>query len=261
MNIAFENDSRPLILVTNDDGIEARGIAALCNALRGLGRIIVVAPDGPRSGHACSFTCTRPLELRLLSDDGDVARLTVSGTPVDCVKLAFHRIFPKRRPDLLVSGINHGANSSICVVYSGTMGAAIEGCIVGVPAIGFSLCDHRPDADFTTATAYVRRIAQQVLTHGLERGICLNVNIPSGGSIQGVRVARQADGYWTREFDHIEDQPDCEVYRVTGEYANREPEAADTDEYLLARGYVTVVPTQVDLTAHRRLESVRFLEQ
>jgi 5'-nucleotidase len=261
MNIAFENDPRPLILVTNDDGIDARGIAALANALRGLGRIVVVAPDGPRSGHACSFTCTRPLEFRPVSDDGDIARFTVSGTPVDRVKLAMHRVFARRRPDLLVSGINHGANSSICVVYSGTMGAAIEGCIVGVPAIGFSLCDHRPDADFTTATAYVRQIASRVLARGLERGCCLNVNIPSGGSIRGVRVARQADGFWTREFENIELHDDCEVYRVTGEYSNREPEAADTDEYLLAQGYITIVPTQVDLTAYRHLPEVKFLEQ
>jgi 5'-nucleotidase len=261
MNIAFETEQRPLILVTNDDGINARGIAALVNSLRGLGRIIVVAPDGPRSGHACSFTCTRPLELRQLGDDGHVAQFTVSGTPVDCVKLAMHRIFPHRRPDLLVSGINHGANSSICVVYSGTMGATIEGCIVGVPSIGFSLCDHRPDADFTHANPYVRSIAQQVLSHGLDRGMCLNVNIPSGPGLKGVRVARQADGFWTREFQHIEDQPDCEVYRVTGEYSNREPEAADTDEYLLAQGYITVVPTQVDLTAHSHLQAVKFLEK
>jgi 5'-nucleotidase len=250
-----------LILVTNDDGIDARGISALTNSLRGLGRIIVVAPDGPRSGHACSFTCTRPLELRPLSDDGDIARFTVSGTPVDCVKLAMHRFFPRRRPDLLVSGINHGANSSICVVYSGTMGAAIEGCIVGVPAIGFSLCDHRADADFTTATPYVRRIAQQVLVNGMERGICLNVNIPSGDSIKGIRACRQANGFWTREFEHIEDHEDCEVYRVTGEYSNREPEAADTDEYLLAKGYITVVPTQVDLTSHNRIQGIKYLER
>jgi 5'-nucleotidase len=261
MEITIQSDPRPLILVTNDDGVGARGIHALTEALRGLGRIIVVAPDAPRSGHACSFTCTRPLVLQPVSDDGDVTIFSVSGTPVDCVKLAMHRIFPQRRPNLVVSGINHGANSSICVVYSGTMGATIEGCIVGVPSIGFSLCDHRADADFSTAVGYVRSIAAQVLERGLERGICLNVNIPAGSELRGIRVARQADGFWTREFQLLDQTPDSETYQVTGEYSNREPDAADTDEYLLSRGYVTVVPTHIDLTAHDKLQAVKFLEQ
>lgn len=256
----FAEEKRPLVLVTNDDGVDAKGIHCLTESLRGLGRVIVVAPDAPRSGHACSFTCTCPVVLQPVSDDGDVTVFKVSGTPVDCVKLAMHRLFRTRKPDLLVSGINHGANSSICVVYSGTMGAVIEGCIVGVPSIGFSLCDHQADADFVPAVRYAREIAGKVLLHGMDRGICLNVNIPRTSDIKGVRVCRQADGYWYKEFELLCEEVDKETYRVTGEYCNREPKADDTDEYYLSQGYISVVPTQIDLTAYHRIDATKYLE-
>lgn len=256
----FAEEKRPLILVTNDDGIEAKGIHSLVKALRGLGRVVVVAPDAPRSGHGCSFTCACPVVLQPVSDDGEVAVFKVSGTPVDCVKLAMHRLFSIRKPDLLVSGINHGANSSVCVVYSGTMGAVLEGCIVGIPSVGFSLCDHRADADFAPAVSYAREIVGKVLRHGMHRGVCLNINIPMTGHIKGVRVCRQADGYWRKEFELLREEVDKETFRVTGEYCNREPQADDTDEYYLSQGYISVVPTQVDLTAYHRIAAAKYLE-
>lgn len=253
----FASDPRPLILVTNDDGIHAPGIHHLMECLKGIGRIVVVAPDSPRSGHGCSFTCTCPVVLTPVSDDGETTIYTTSGTPVDCVKLALHRLFVHRRPDLIVSGINHGANSSVCVIYSGTMGAAIEGCIVGIPSIGFSLCDCSPEADFSHTTPVVRDLVHKVLKHGLMQGTCLNVNIPTG-TLRGVKVCRQADGFWQKEFRRLSsDEGAKETFQVTGEYFNREPDATDTDEYALAAGYVSVVPTRIDFTDHRHIETLR----
>lgn len=257
---SFEAEKRPVILVTNDDGVAARGIRCLVAALCGLGRIVVVAPDAPRSGHSCSFTATGPVVLRRVSDDGDVAVFSLSGTPVDCVKLAMHRFFARRRPDLVVSGINHGANSSVCVVYSGTMGAVIEGCIVGVPSIGFSLCDHREEADFGEAARIARRVTETVLRRGMARGTCLNVNIPAVAAVRGIRVCRQSDGCWIKEFVLLNEDDDGATYRVTGEYRNREPAATDTDEHFLARGYATIVPTRFDLTAYGQLADAKHLE-
>ena len=253
---------RPVILITNDDGYQAGGINALVESLRGLGRIIVCAPDSPRSGFSASFTCTQPVLFQRLSDDGEVAVYACSGTPVDCVKLALHRLFSQRKPDLLVSGINHGGNDSICVMYSGTMGAAMEGCVVGVPSVGFSLLDHRPTADFSAATRYTYGIVKAMLTHSLPQGIMLNVNIPAGPDLKGARVCRQAAGRWEEEFHYLEgDENQGEArFQVTGVYVNLEPEATDTDRYWLERDYVSIVPQQVDYTAHSQLDAVRFLE-
>ena len=262
---------RPLILVANDDGYDAPGIRHLTRALTGLGRIVVVAPDAPRSGAACSFTAHSDVTLRRLEGpaygDGlgerdltdDVTVYACSGTPMDCVKVALHHLFVRRRPDLIVSGINHGGNDSICVVYSGTMGAVLEGAIVGIPAVGFSLLEYNWNADFTAAERVARRIAERVLAEGLPRGTVLNVNIPYRQALRGIRVCRQADGYWHREYEDLKVSDDECLFRVAGQYANREPEATDTDEHYLAQGYVTVVPTQVDLTAHARLAQCRDL--
>lgn len=253
---------RPVILVTNDDGYQAAGINRLVESLRGLGRIIVCAPNSPRSGFSASFTCTRPVTLQRLSDDGEVAIYSCSGTPVDCVKLALHRFFCQRRPDLIVSGINHGGNDSICVMYSGTMGAVLEGCVVGVPSIGFSLLDHCPTADFSHAVAYTRQITAAVLAHPMPQGVVLNVNIPAVAEIKGVRVCRQAQGEWIKEFHHREgdEQEGVATFQVTGEYRNLEPEATDTDRYWLEHDYVSVVPTHVDYTCHKGFDYARVLE-
>lgn len=258
-----EPQDRKVILITNDDGYQAGGIQSLVDSLRGLGRIVVCAPDSPRSGFSASFTCTRPITLKRLSDDGDVAWYACSGTPVDCVKLALHRFFSEKAPDLIVSGINHGGNDSICIMYSGTMGAVLEGCVVGVPAVGFSLLDHRRDADFSFAQVYTRQIVHAVLEHPMPYGVGLNVNIPSSDQLQGVKVCRQADGYWHREFHYIQgdENEDEATFQVTGEYACREPESLEVDRYWLERNYVTAVPVGVDYTHHTHLSTFQYLEQ
>ena len=253
---------RPVILVTNDDGYLAGGISALVKSLRGMGRIIVCAPDSPRSGFGASFTCTCPVTLRRVSDDGEVAVYACSGTPVDCVKLALHRLFSERHPDLLVSGINHGGNDSICVMYSGTMGAAMEGCVVGIPSVGLSLLDHRPTADFIEAVSVACGIIGKMLDHRLPDGVLLNVNIPAGSDVKGVRICRQAIGKWEEEFHYIEgdENEDQASFQVTGVYVNQEPDATDTDRYWLERNYASVVPQHVDYTAHRYLDDFAYLE-
>lgn len=254
---------KPVILVTNDDGYAAGGINALVESLRGLARIVVCAPDSPRSGFSSSFTCTRPISLRLISDDGDVSVYACSGTPVDCVKLAIHRFFSERRPDLLLSGVNHGGNDSICVMYSGTMGAVLEGCAIGLPSVGFSLLNHNPAADFSSYQTFFRSFVQKVLNHPMPKGVVLNVNIPDVHEIRGVRVCRQAEGFWEREFHYIEGDENQQgsIFQVTGVYVNSEPDATDTDRYWLDQGVVSVVPTTVDQTSHHHLGSFEYLKQ
>ena len=261
------NDDRPTILITNDDGFQAQGIAHLVSSLRGLARIVVCAPDSPRSGFSASFTCTRPVTLRRISHDDDVIVYACSGTPVDCVKLALHRFFSQKEPDLIASGINHGGNDSICIMYSGTMGAVLEGCVVGIPAIGFSLLDHRHDADFTPATSFIRSITESVLAMCLRKewphATGLNINIPAVTELKGVRVCRQAEGFWWKEFHYISGNEDADeaVFQVTGEYANREPGSTDTDRYWLEHDYISVVPVGVDYTKHAEVSAFSSLNR
>lgn len=255
-------DERKTILVTNDDGYQAPGINRLVDSLRGLGRIIVVAPDSVRSGFSASFTYQRPVSLTRISDDGEVVVYACSGTPVDCVKLGLHRFFEDKKPDLIVSGINHGGNDSICIMYSGTMGAALEGAVVGVPSVGFSLLDFRKEADFSDAALYTRSISASILENGMPRGVALNVNIPAEMPLKGMRVCRQADGFWQKEFLYLdgEENGGTANFQVVGEYVNREPEATDTDRYWLEQGYVSVVPVSPDYTSHCHMEALRYLE-
>lgn len=257
------DEDRPVILVTNDDGYEAGGIKALIQSLRGLGRIIVCAPDSPRSGYSASFTCVRPINLFLVSDDGEVAIYSCNGTPVDCVKIALHRFFHKRQPDLILSGINHGGNDSVCVMYSGTMGAVLEGCAVGISSIGFSLLNLSPTADFTHVMPITRSISEKVLANPMPRGVVLNVNIPDVAELKGIRICRQSDGYWENEYHYLEgnEQTDMAWFQVTGNYVNNEPEATDTDRYWLDHDYVSVVPTTVDQTAYKHFDCFGYLEK
>lgn len=257
------SEGQKVILVTNDDGYQAKGINELIESLRGLGRIIVCAPDSPRSGFSASFTCTRPVTLERLSDDGEVAIYACSGTPVDCVKLALHRMFDERKPDLIVSGINHGGNDSICVMYSGTMGAVLEGCVVGIPAVGYSILDHCQSPDFSAAVEYTRSITKSLLDNPMPHGVVLNVNIPASLNIKGARVCRQAEGKWEKEFHYREGDENTGVaeFQVTGEYVNLEPDATDTDRYWLEHDYVSIVPTHVDYTNHSKIEYFRYLER
>lgn len=270
IDVPTGGERRPVILVTNDDGWQAGGIRSLVESLRGLATIVVCAPDSPRSGFSASFTCTHPLTLERLHDVGapDEYWYSCSGTPVDCVKLAFHRLFHQQKPDLVVSGINHGSNDSICIMYSGTMGAVLESSVVGVPAIGFSMLDHRREADFTHTRPYVRAIVQKVLgsqtlLDQLRKGVGLNVNIPMIPQINGVRVCRQSDGVWVDEYHYLEgdENEGKAVFQVTGKYVNRETGLTDTDRYWLEHDYISIVPVHADYTHFGSLTTFKALEQ
>lgn len=250
--------AEPIILVTNDDGVTAPGLKALVEAMKPLGKVVVVAPDSPQSGMGHAITIGEPLRLHDVDLFQGIEAYECSGTPVDCVKLAVDKIL-HRKPDLCVSGINHGSNSSINVIYSGTMSAAMEAAIENIPAAGFSLEDFHHHADMSEASKYARQISGQVLAHGLPAGILLNVNIPSAmrGEIKGVRFCRQAVAKWEEEFDERVDPRGKKYYWLTGQFVNND-EGDDTDEWALANGFVSVVPVQYDFTAHQAID---FLHQ
>ena len=247
-----------LILVTNDDGIEAKGLKSLIEMVREFGKVIVVAPEESQSGMSHAITMKYPLRIRTVKNEEGLEIYSCNGTPVDCVKLALHMLLG-RKPDVLVSGINHGTNASVSIVYSGTMAAAIEGAINKVPSIGFSLLDYSADADFEAAGIYVRRIIEKVFMNGIEKGICLNVNIPVGkeNELKGIKVCRQTDGYWQEEFDKRIDPGKREYYWLTGYFNNSEPFADDTDEWALKNKFVSVVPIRVDFTSYSRIEELK----
>lgn len=247
----------PLILVCNDDGITAPGIAATVEVMKKLGKVVVVAPDGPQSGMGHAITINKPLRLERNNQFGDeVESYHCSGTPADCVKLAVDKVM-HRKPDLLVSGVNHGSNSSINVIYSGTMSAAVEGGIEGIQSIGFSLLDFSWDADFTASKIYMEQVAKQVLQNGLPSGTLLNVNIPKGEpeTIKGIKVCRQARAKWVEEFDQREDPYGRNYFWLTGKFINFD-KGEDTDEWALEHHYVSVVPVQFDLTAHHAISTL-----
>lgn len=254
-----------LILLTNDDGYASRGMAAAITVARTFGRVVVVAPETTQSGMSQAITMYNPLYLRRVEHpDAGVELYAFSGTPVDCVKMAFDYLLKERKVDLVISGINHGSNSAVNVLYSGTMGAAIEGSFYGCPSVGLSLDDHAADADFEAAVCYGRQIVGAVLEGGLSGALCLNVNVPRLplGEVRGIRVCRQTRGYWQEEFFRHEDPRGRAYFWLTGEFKNAEPEAEDTDEWALKNGYVAVVPVQVDMTDHGRLgELGRLLRQ
>ena len=252
---------RPLILVVNDDGISATGIRNLIRIMNDFGEVIVVAPDSPQSGKGHAITIEATIRCdKVIVKDGPQTEYSCSGTPVDCVKLAVNQLLD-RKPNLCVSGINHGSNSSINVIYSGTMSAAIEGAIEGIPSIGFSLLDYSYNADFTEAEKYIRKVTKEVLENGLDDGVCLNVNIPKrieGEDIKGLKVCRQADANWVEEFEERTDPKGRKYFWLTGKFVNYD-KGKDTDEWALANHYVSVVPVQFDVTAHSSLSSVNKL--
>lgn len=250
-----------LILVTNDDGYTAKGFRAAIEIARSFGRVVAVAPEHMQSGMSQAITMHSPLFLKKQHEEEGLAIYSFSGTPVDCVKMAFDYLLEKEEVDLVLSGINHGSNAAVNVLYSGTMGAAIEGSFYGCPSIGLSLTSHDPDADFEAATLYGREIVGKVLEEGLTGPLCLNVNFPVAtiDAIQGIRVCRQTNGYWKEEFYHHEDPRGREYFWLTGEFINREPQAEDTDEWALAHNYVAIVPVQVDLTDYRRKSELEAL--
>jgi 5'-nucleotidase len=246
--------SKPLILVSNDDGITANGIRTLVRIMKKLGEVVVVAPDSPQSATSHGITIANTLRLeesQALEDLVGVEAWECSGTPADCVKMAKHHVLRDRRPDLVVSGINHGSNSSISVLYSGTMSAAIEAAIEGLPAIGFSLCDYSHKADFSHIEEYVEHIARQALENGIPPATALNVNFPKKSSkkIAGIKICRQARAKWQEEFDERMDPNQRRYFWLTGKFVNQD-QGEDTDEWALAHNYVSIVPCQFDMTAH-----------
>lgn len=248
--------AKPLILVSNDDGITAPGIRTLVKIAMKVGEVVVVAPDSPQSGmgHAITIGNTLRLDKSIALADLDVEAYECSGTPADCVKLAKHHVLKERKPDLVVSGINHGSNSSISVLYSGTMSAAIEAAIEGLPSIGFSLCDYGHEADFSHTEEHVELIIRQALEHRIPDNTALNVNLPkkSEVAIKGIKVCRQAQARWQEEFDERLDPRNRKYFWMTGSFVNYD-KGEDTDEWALVNNYVSIVPCQFDMTAHHAI--------
>ena len=252
---------KPLILVVNDDGINAPGIRKLISIMNDFGEVVVVAPDGPQSGKGHAITIEDAIRCdKVIMDNGPQTEYACSGTPVDCVKLAVNKLLT-RNPDLCVSGINHGSNSSINVIYSGTMAAAIEGALEGIPSIGFSLLDHSIAANFSEGEEYIRKITKSVLEKGLPEGVCINVNIPKsveGKKLKGIKICRQAKGNWEEEFDQRVDPKGRKYYWLTGKFVNYD-KGEDTDEIALENHYISIVPVQYDITAHSAISKLNDL--
>jgi 5'-nucleotidase len=252
---------KPLILVTNDDGITSPGITVLVETMKELGEVVVIAPDKPQSGvgHAISINST--IRINRTKYHGVDQEYSLSGTPVDCVKMAFSKLMKKRKPDLCVSGINHGSNISINVIYSGTMSAAVEAAVEGIPSIGFSLLDLSIDADFTASKYFAKEISKQVLKHGMPKDTCLNVNIPKlhFSEIKGIKVCRQARANWVEEFDERKDPAGRPYFWLTGKFIDYDKGKSDTDVWAVKNNYVSVVPVLFDLTAYTALSQVEKL--
>jgi 5'-nucleotidase len=249
---------KPLILVTNDDGITAPGIRALVEVVRTIGEVVIIAPDKPQSGMGHAITINSTLRISKSRDYDVLDEYSCTGTPVDCVKIAVNKIL-KRKPDLVVSGINHGSNMSINIIYSGTMSAAVEGAIEGIPSIGFSLCDESINADFTGSKVVVEKLVKNVLQHGLPPQTCLNVNIPplKLEELKGIKVCRQARSNWIEELDERFDPGGRPYYWLTGRFVNYEEGNRETDLWAVENNYVSVVPVQFDMTAHEVIPELR----
>lgn len=249
-------NDRPLILISNDDGYQAKGIQELVRMIGDMGDIIVCAPDGGRSGKSRAFSMSEHLTLKQISKNGNVEVWACSGTPVDCVKMAYSQLCPKK-PDLVLSGINHGDNASTNAHYSGTVGIVIEGAMKCIPSIAFSLCDYSMDADFRPMEGIVRDLVTKVLAEGLPHYVALNVNVPPGNDIRGVRACRMSNGHWRNEVEKFTHPRGYYYYFLVGYYQNDEPQAEDTDAWALANGYAAVTPVTVDITAHEYLEKLK----
>ncbi|MBQ8530057.1 MAG: 5'/3'-nucleotidase SurE [Parabacteroides sp.] len=253
-------NNRPLILITNDDGVDAKGIKELTKCLRDLGDIIVFAPDGARSGMSSAITSNIPIKYKLIKEEEGLKVYSCTGTPVDCVKLAINEVLD-RKPDLLASGINHGGNYAICVQYSGTMGAAAEGCIFGIPSLGVSLLDHLPDADFNECCRLGHEWAKWIIQNGLPDGTYLNLNVPNIPQVKGLKLCRQANGRWTNEFKRSENGTGEPVFWLTGSFENIEPIQPDNDTLALDNGYASLVPCKIDVTDYDFLAKLREVEK
>lgn len=251
---------KPLILVTNDDGIYATGLRTLINIMRGIGNVLVVAPDKPQSGMGHAVTIISPLRVLKLAEVEGYEEYSCSGTPADCVKIGQKAILG-HKPDLIVSGINHGSNSSVNVIYSGTMAAVLEGALENIPAIGFSLNDYSVQADFSKCEPYILSITRNVIEKGIPEYTCLNVNIPAnnGTPIKGIKIVRQAMAFWEEKFDQRLDPQDRAYFWLTGVFKNHD-DGVDTDEWALHNNYVSIVPVHFDLTSHKTIPLLKDWE-
>ena len=255
-------NNKPLILITNDDGFEAGGLAALVEAAKDFGEIVVITPNGSRSGMGHAITMHVPLRIQLYKTENGIPYYRTNGTSVDCVKLGQRVVLRNRKIDLVLSGINHGSNSSVSIIYSGTMAAAIEASFEGVPAIGFSLLDYSPQADFSAAVAFAKKIIEKVIQNGLPKQICLNVNIPKLPlcEIKGIKITRQTLGYWYEDLEEHIDPFGGKYYWLAGHLENLEKEADDTCEWALHNGYVAVTPVHFDMTSHQTINNLKYWE-
>ena len=254
-----KKSEKPIILITNDDGYTAPGIQNLVEAVKDLGQIVVVAPDKPQSGMGHAITIGQPLRLQRVHAFGEVEAYACTGTPVDCVKLAVDKVL-HRKPDLCLSGVNHGANHSINVIYSGTMSAAVEAAIESIPSVGFSLLDFSIDADFAGARKYARIVVEQMLRTKMDKHTVLNVNIPAlpANLIKGMKICRQAYAKYEEDFIERQDPHGRKYFWLTGEFVNFD-KGKDTDVWALANGYVRAVPVQFDLTNYSQKEQLQKL--
>ena len=252
-------NKKPLVLISNDDGYHANGIKTLVSFLKGWCDVLVVAPESARSGYACAFSATEPLRLKRRKNMGeDVEVWSCSGTPVDCVKLALDQLLSGRTPDLILSGINHGDNSSVNNHYSGTMGVAKEGCMKRIPSVAFSSCNYDENADLTPLKDGVVAIVKKVLAEGLPIDTCLNVNFPANPPFKGFKMCRMTRGSWIHEVEKRHHPRGYDYYWMVGEYRNDEPEATDTDQWALNHGYISITPTKIDVTNYDLLNSFKI---
>ena len=247
---------KPLILISNDDGYEAKGLHCLIDMIRPLADIVVCAPDAPRSGYSCAFSATTPLRLTPQRREEGLEIWSCNGTPVDCVKMALSEIVP-RRPDMVIGGINHGDNGAVNSHYSGTMGVTMEGCMKYIPSVAYSLCDHDEDADFEPLRPYVARFTERVLSEGLPVGVCLNINFPKAAPYKGVKVCRMCHGTWGSEVTKCHHPRGYDYYWMVGHFTNDEPEATDTDNWAVSNGYVAITPTLLDVTHYDMLRQMK----
>jgi 5'-nucleotidase len=255
--MVLEKDDR-LILLTNDDGLYATGLRTLLEVMEEFGKVVLISTTESMSGMSQALTVKTPLRVKLLEENEKHRFYACNGTPTDSVKLAINQLL-ERSPDWVVSGINHGANASVSILYSGTMAAAIEGCLYGISSVGFSLNNFSPAADFSACKKYIRIVMKIIASEPLPPGICLNVNVPAAkkNEIKGLRICRQAKGNWKEKFEKRKDPMGKTYYWLTGVFLNHEPEAVDTDEWAISNNFVSVVPVTVDMTAHSYIDKLK----
>lgn len=255
------NRDKPVILVTNDDGINAPGIRALISIVRQLGNVLVVAPDKPMSATGHAVTITAPLRLFKIREEENYLEYSCNGTPADCVKLGQKVVLGGQAPDMIVSGINHGSNAAINIIYSGTMAAVLEGAIENIPSVGFSLTDYSFTANFAHCEKFILEIGRNILEKGLPDYTCLNVNIPAlnGSPVKGIKIVRQAHAFWDEKYEQRKDPQNRDYFWLTGKFKSLD-DGEDTDEWALLNNYVSVVPVHFDLTSHKTIPLLRHWE-